>query len=246
MGGPLLFGLVRLACGIYALYSTAVRPVGLSARGQTFTYWNWPSLGVYFITVGLMSLWASVRGSKTQADTPANGVHKFLWVWFQIMSVCALFISVMCWVVLIPHDMLMIGWEDPADTLQKMGVRSNYFNWITFSAHNVNVLFCLLEGYLNRLTFLRAHASFIIIWAASYTMAAWFIYWRTARFTYVFLDWNVLGYFTPVAYVGLGGALYATFLWIAGQSWRCKVGMADGLLPTKPPKWVGTPEDAVS
>lgn len=231
---PLRFGLLRFAFGCFAVGTSAWRvlrngyfkPDWLT----TFTAWSWCLLGVYFLLVGLLSLRKGLASEDASAaDNRTGSFHHFLWVWCQIMTVMALFICLICWIVLIPLTMVLEGWDI---------TRRDYFGFVNLNAHNTNVIFMMAEVYLNRMTFLRAHAPFIAFYGLVYIVFSWFYYWETGRFWYIFVNWNAIGYFTPVAYVALLAVLYCTFLGVA----RCSVSLKKGVPPKEFPTEEGAPE----
>merc|ERR1719491_1501434 len=90
--------------------------------------------------------------------------------------------------------------------------KTEFFNSISWMAHDLAVVFVLVELSANRMTYVRAHAPFVVLFCNLYVVYSWFFYWENGTFYYAFLDFTVLGYLTPVAYLGLNAGMYFTFL----------------------------------
>lgn len=225
--GPFKLGAVRLQFGLYALGSTAWRVFvwGHPHILSTFTFWAWILMGVYFLAMGGLSLAAACSAGGSGAagprvGGPSNGL-KVLWVLCQLMATIAVFIFFVVWLALIPLEVASNGMDA---MLQK------YFDFVSASAHNLSVVFMAVELWLNRLTFVRSHALFIVLYANSYIVFSWFYHWAQDRFWYIFLDWNVIGFFTAPCYLVLAAALYGCFLWVSRLCLVLKKGAAAELL----------------
>lgn len=240
--GHCLFGLVRLLFGFISVGSTMVRvfvwedPRGAYPTLEVFVFWNWLGIGVYFIAVGIGSLKSSMVQDGEVADRGGHWIHCLAWVSGQVLFACAVFICLVVWLILLPISMMENGWSDtPSETpaeLDTPGTRTLFFNSISWMAHDLAVVFMLVEFYANRMTFVRAHGPFAILFSNCYIVFSWFQYWRTGKFYYAFLDFTRLGYFTPVAYLGLNAGMYGMMTVVAKIGACMKKSVSKDLLPT--------------
>jgi len=220
---PMAMAGLRLSMAGYIFFTlTRMRSVELFG---TFTIWSWVLLGFYFGITGFLSLQKACRGADAESsNNRATSLHRFLWVMFQVMVVVALFIDLIVWLVLIPLEYTFSGWDKMV---------ALYFNLTSVSAHNINFVFLVIETYLNRMTVLRAHAPFIVLYGSMYIVFSWFQFWIWSRFWYIFLDWCILGLIIVPCYFALAGALYGAFIAISKCAVRLKKGVDPELLPTE-------------
>lgn len=201
--GQLRFATLRLFMACFALVTTAMMvsrgPIhapgsrvavqGLDVLG-TFTIWCWSLIGIYFAIAGSATAFAS-RGPGSRA------LARFLWVFFQVMFSSAILVFLVVWLVLIPS------------AYAATGTSAGLLTFLPFCAHNLNVIFMSIEMYVNRLSFVRVHALFIMMYGAAYIVFSWLFYWFTGIFFYFFIDWR--SPFTVIWYTALIAVLYAAF-----------------------------------
>lgn len=195
---PAVFGALRLLIGIFIVVNNAVKGVELELRGSRFiftffTNWAFGLLGVYFLVAGLSSI---VRGGDE--DQPSNFFERLAWVLFEVSFPMAVLIWLMVWFFIFPAEFEMYGWE--AASLSFYGLL----------AHNGNVIFLVLESWLNKMILFRPHMLFAAVFGNAYISYVWAVVWPTqGRWPYFFFE---LQLFTSIVYIVLLATMCLFFL----------------------------------
>merc|ERR1740121_2859479 len=134
-------------------------------------------LGLYMLLAGIATLTSSEESKEDQA----TGFHCFLWVGFQVVTVVAIFVTLIVYFVLMPSTWACCGWDAM--------IAGAYYNIPGFIMHHFNVVFVIVEGLLNRMRFCRTHVLFAMIYGNMYIVFSWWIYFNFGFFFYFFLDW---------------------------------------------------------
>lgn len=204
--GPLLLAVGRLIIAAYVLstiFLMVTSPIvhkGAVAIGgmevlSTFTVWCYLLVGLYFLAAGLVST-AACLGMKGESAC-SHLLSCALWVWFESMLSCAILVSVVVWGVLLPSIYIATGTD------------GGLLSYLTLSAHNLNSVFMLAEGLLNRLYLEPAHIVFVLYYGGLYLLFSWFFFLRTGVFWYFFIDWR--SPWTIGGYTLLIATIYAFF-----------------------------------
>lgn len=234
--GPRVFGCIRLLMGSVAVGSTLIRmflipdPDNAYPTLQVYVFWNWFGMGIYLIAVGIASLMAPL--DPVVSDT-THCFYRFAWVSQQVLSAAVVYIFLIVWVVLLPVQVSTLGWGDSldADGNTVNGTRTLVFNPISWMAHDMGLIFVLVEFFLNRTVFVRPHGLFAIIFSNLYVVFSWFNYWANDKFWYAFMDFTVLGWFTILSYIGLNLGQYAMMPLTAKIEAFLKRSVSKNLLP---------------
>mmetsp|Transcript_64076 Transcript_64076/g.167748 ORF Transcript_64076/g.167748 Transcript_64076/m.167748 type:complete len:348 (+) Transcript_64076:2-1045(+) len=168
----------------------------------TFTVWSWTLVGVYFALAGAISL-ATACGCSPEGKW-AHRFCCFTWALFEVMFACALLICVVVWGILLPISYMLFGSD------------GGLLAWYCLSAHNLNVVFMVVEASVNRLCFVKAHYVFVVYYGGLYVVFSWVWFYLHGFFFYFFIDWR--HWFALVGYTVLLLAL--AFYFFVG---RCLV-----------------------
>lgn len=199
--GPLRFGLIRLAMSFYVVCTLVAFLLESPAGIATFTIWCWTLIGLYLFLAGTASIVAAVRGEGNDSGNcrrpPVVGC--ILWIWFEAMFSTAILVFLVVWLVLLPFAYISTG------------SNGRLLSFLQLSAHNLNIVFMGTEMMLNRLTFLRHHAVFVLLYGCAYVIFSWcyFLWGEKHKFWYFFLDWRHFS--TPVWYTLLMLVIWAAF-----------------------------------
>merc|ERR1740139_44586 len=170
---PLRLACFRLSIGLFILVLSTVTTRDL--RFWTFfTQWCFSLEAVYFLLTGLLSLCAHLQNDDGERE--ASKVEKGAWVLYQINFAMAFLVCAIVWTLLFPPSFQENGWD------------SFFFSFYNLTAHNGNVVFMLLEAFLNRLVFCRPHLLFAAAYGIVYLVFSWFLYLAIGRFNYFFLE----------------------------------------------------------
>jgi len=137
-------------------------------RFAPFTVWCWCIQGVYF----------TIAACSSAGILPAqNFLSGVAWISFELSFSVAYLVSAVVSFVLIPA------------TVKRGLPLDNFFRPWPLIMHNANVVFIAVEMVLNRLPFTPHHHPFVLLYACSYVLFAWFWFQRKGYFFYFFLDY---------------------------------------------------------
>lgn len=149
-------------------------------RFTVFTVWCWSIIGVYFFLVLCVTVqhfrFSSSPLYETSIVSPL--LLQFTWIVFEVAYTCALLVTLMVTFVILPN---MHRKHIPTHPM---------FTYTPLLTHNANVIFMTAELFLNKLSFHPSHVLFVIIFALAYVLFAWYWYYVTGVFYYIFLDYN--------------------------------------------------------
>lgn len=165
----------------------------------TVTVWSFALIGVYQFIAGVVSA-ADARGiigfeGQSSEDSKASRRWRnlccFQWALFETMLSVALLVTTLVWCVLLPFAFATLG-DD-----------GGLFSWEALSAHNLNIVFMVIDARLNGLWFNPAHVVYCFYYGSSYIVFSWFWFVVDDKFYYFFIDfrdmWTLLGYTACIA-----------------------------------------------
>lgn len=184
-----------------------------------FTGWSWSVIGVYFVLAGI----ATFTSSESTREEPATSFHCFIWALFQVVTVSAVFVTVIVYLVLMPSVWIPAGFDAM--------MAAFYLNVPSFVMHHFNVIFMLVEAYCNRMTFCRTHVLFGLVYGNTYIVFTWWYYFNDGLIIYFFLD--IRDSFTWISYLLLMATLYGFFVLVMKFTAPClKRGVDEAILPS--------------
>ncbi|CAK8994767.1 Uncharacterized protein SCF082_LOCUS4065 [Durusdinium trenchii] len=154
----------------------------------TFTVWSWTLIGIYMGLAGVASLSHACKIKPNKVVVAV--LCRFLWLLFEVMLPVSFLIFVVVWLVLLPA------------AYQTSGTDLGLLSLPALAAHNLNVVFMLIEARLNRLCMTSFHLIFIFYYGALYVIFSWILFGINHNFFYFFIDWRY-----PVVLIGYTGIL---------------------------------------
>jgi len=115
-------------------------------------------------------------------ELPLNPLERFIWILFEVMTVCAWFLDLVFWVLLFN------------------GGNPGYYN---VSAHAINSLWMIIELVINRLIILPAHYLFDFNYVLIYMFYSWMLHAGAGYWVYPFLSWSNGPLLTTGYYIGV-------------------------------------------
>ena len=222
---PLGLGLVRLSFAVFIFGCTVTRIAGTGYETKTsyhptsrlrsapfrmrrlrilgpFTWWSWVLLGLSF----LLSSTVSILAAYGREDLVPPWLPRLALVTFEISAPNALLVASIVKYALWPHALKSRGSAGSA-------VFRSFYGLV---AHNVNVLFVLIEVcFLGGLPIASGHVAIAPLVGIAYVLFAWASAGTWApqsgpQFLYFFLD-TTLGWASTAALMGLLAVLLAFY-----------------------------------
>lgn len=155
-------------------------------RFAPFTVWCWTLQGLYFTIAAYAS---ATHCGLLSASSSSPTLISVACILYELSFSVAFLVSAVVSFVLIPA------------TVSRGLPLDSFFKPWPLVMHNANVLFVSLEMVMNRLSFDSNHHPWVLLYACSYVLFAWFWYQKNGYFFYFFLDYT--DPFAPLWYLAL-------------------------------------------
>eukprot|EP00042_Codosiga_hollandica_P038328 m.311453 g.311453 ORF g.311453 m.311453 type:complete len:281 (-) comp55361_c1_seq1:271-1113(-) len=207
---PSSIGIIRGVLFIYCLFILVfsyIFAVGTSFR--FYTFWNFSLLTLYFLLSSIHSLLAHRNRAVYQQVVDYHTGTPFMrffacstWTLFQMMATTVFLVDTVLWLILYPL----------ATTPDEL---ATVLNFSSYNVHGANVVFLLMELFLNKQLFNAAHSVFIVILPLAYGVFQWIYYAEGGDWVYPFMATDTssaAGWYVSILALHLGFFCVAYFV----------------------------------